>query len=151
MKNNITIVLSIAIVLIALLMVVACSDPNNNPGNNEKQALEHYQQGITYSDQGQFDLAISEFSKAIEIVPNMAEAYSERGKAYGRLGQSEQAIADLDKAIEINEGAQKFDGIERILDDGTVVFTEKAFKIMEENLGYSCKELNPDESEKRYD
>ena len=64
--------MSMAIVLLALLVVVGCSNPNNSPSNNQKQALEHYQQGMIYSDQDQFDLAVSEFSKAIEIAPSMA-------------------------------------------------------------------------------
>jgi len=54
----------------------------------------------------------------------------------------------LEQAIKINEDAQKFDGIEKIKDDGTIVYTDKAYSIMKE-LGYDCKELSFDELESR--
>jgi hypothetical protein len=53
------------------------------------------------------------------------------------------------EAIKINEEAQKFDGIERITDDGTVVCTDHAARIMEEVLGYECKEINLASMEKK--
>lgn len=46
--------------------------------------------------------AIVYYTKAIEINPLFAEAYSERGNAYGNLKQYQEAIADFTKAIEIN-------------------------------------------------
>jgi len=52
-------------------------------------------------------------------------------------------------AIRINEESQKFDGIEKIENDGTVVFTRKATKIMSELLGYKCDKLKPEESEEK--
>lgn len=55
----------------------------------------------------------------------------------------------LEEAVLINEEAQKFDGIEEIKDDGTVVFTEKSRNIMKEELGYDCRPFKPHESEKR--
>jgi hypothetical protein len=55
----------------------------------------------------------------------------------------------LEEAIKINEEAQKFDGIEEIKDDGTVVFTEKSVSIMREMLNYDCEELRIEESEER--
>ena len=51
------------------------------------------------------------------------------------------------EAIRINEESQKFDGIEKIRDDGTVVFTQKAVEIMHELLGYDCSQLKPEESD----
>jgi len=55
----------------------------------------------------------------------------------------------LEEAIKINEEAQKFDGIQEIKDDGTVVFTEKSVGIMRKMLNYDCEELRLDESEER--
>ena len=55
----------------------------------------------------------------------------------------------LEEAIKINEEAQKFDGIQEIKDDGTVVFTQKSVGIMREMLNYDCEELRLEESEKR--
>ena len=54
----------------------------------------------------------------------------------------------LDQALKINVDAEKFDGIEMIKDDGTVVYTDESYGIMK-GLGYDCKELTPDEWERR--
>ena len=55
----------------------------------------------------------------------------------------------LEQAIKINEDAQKFDGIERIENDGTLVYTDKSVRIMKEMFGYDCPRLRIDESEAR--
>ena len=54
-----------------------------------------------------------------------------------------------EKAIKINEEAQKWDGIEKIKKDGTVVFTDIAYNTFKELLDYDCKELKVDEIENR--
>ena len=54
-----------------------------------------------------------------------------------------------EKAIQINEEAQKWDGIERIEKDGTVVFTDEAHKTFKDLLGYDCKEMKIEEIEMR--
>jgi len=53
----------------------------------------------------------------------------------------------LEEAIHINEEAQKYDGIERIEDDGSVVLTDKAHRIMGELLRFERKRFNISESE----
>jgi hypothetical protein len=55
----------------------------------------------------------------------------------------------LEEAIKINKEGLKYDGIEDILDDGTIVFTEKSVGIMKEYLGYDCKSLKVEEGEER--
>ena len=55
----------------------------------------------------------------------------------------------IDEAVRINEECGRYDGIEKIKDDGTVVFTEKAVKVYREVLGYECEELKIEESEER--
>ena len=41
------------------------------------------------------------FSKAIELKPDYAEAYSNRGAAYLHKGEYDNGIQDLNKAIEL--------------------------------------------------
>ena len=48
--------------------------------------------------------AIADYNKAIELKPDLAEAYSNRGVAKSKLGHVEEAIADFDKAIELEPG-----------------------------------------------
>lgn len=54
----------------------------------------------------------------------------------------------LEQAIKINEDGAKFDGIESIENDGTIVYTDKNYVVMKE-LGYDCKRLPFDELESR--
>jgi hypothetical protein len=55
----------------------------------------------------------------------------------------------LNEAVQINEEAQRYDGVERIEEDGTVVFADYATSIMKEVLGFDCKRFAPSESEER--
>jgi hypothetical protein len=55
----------------------------------------------------------------------------------------------LQQAIDINEVAQRGDGIERIEDDGTVVYTQEAVRIMREVLSYDLQPLRFDELDQR--
>ncbi len=47
----------------------------------------------------------------------------------------------LEAAIHINEAGLRFDGIEQIESDGTVVFTEQNMAPLKELLGYSCQRM----------
>jgi NAD(P)-dependent dehydrogenase (short-subunit alcohol dehydrogenase family) len=55
----------------------------------------------------------------------------------------------LDEAIAINERSHVFDGIERIEEDGTVIFAARSVEIMRDVLGYECDHLPPEEAEDR--
>ena len=49
-----------------------------------------------------FTQAMANYNKALEINPNLAEAYNNRGFCYYNQGHSTQAISDYNKALEIN-------------------------------------------------
>jgi tetratricopeptide (TPR) repeat protein len=51
---------------------------------------------------GNYDEAISDYNRAIELNPEFSEAYYTRGSAYDRKGQYNHAIDDYTKAIELN-------------------------------------------------
>ncbi len=57
---------------------------------NTRSSLEQYQE------------AVNDFTKAIKINPNHADAYYGRGLANTRLGRFERGVADYTKAININ-------------------------------------------------
>ena len=55
----------------------------------------------------------------------------------------------LNDAIRMNEEAGALDGVQKIKEDGTVVFADYTYEIMKEMLGFDCKSFTPDESEIR--
>jgi len=52
--------------------------------------------------EGEYDLAIADCNKAIELAPNFSDAYNNRGGAYLNLDQYERAIEDFSEAIRLN-------------------------------------------------
>jgi len=55
----------------------------------------------------------------------------------------------LEEAVRINEDAQGFDGVERIEEEGTVVFADYVMPIMKEMLGFDCHQFKPSEIDER--
>ncbi len=57
--------------------------------------------GIDYGDKGEYDLAIEDFTKAIELKPDYAIAYNNRGAVYRSKDKHDLAIEDCNKAIQL--------------------------------------------------
>ncbi len=89
------------ILIVACLILFSCATTQQTK-LKLNDAEVHNNRGFDYCQIGQYDQAISDFSKAIEINPRLAHAYNNRGAAYLYKGQYDQAILDLSKAIEIN-------------------------------------------------
>ncbi|ELP56658.1 tetratricopeptide repeat family protein [Microcystis aeruginosa TAIHU98] len=70
-------------------------------GNNQ-DAIGHYNRGIDYIQQEKYDLALAEFTKAININPRYAEAYLNRGVLYAVQGKPDLALSDYNQALNIN-------------------------------------------------
>jgi tetratricopeptide (TPR) repeat protein len=67
-----------------------------------KDARFYIDRGIAYAEKGQFDQAIDDFTKALEIDAKDAGAYYHRGIGYVNQGQFGWAIDDFNKAVEID-------------------------------------------------
>jgi len=65
-------------------------------------AQEYLRSGNDDFKQGSFDQAIVDYTRAIDINPNLAKAYNNRGVAYAREGSLPRAIADFTMAIANN-------------------------------------------------
>ena len=61
-----------------------------------------YNRGSAYNELHQYDKAVTDFSKVIELDPKHVRAWTNRGVAYNELHQYEKAIADLTKATELD-------------------------------------------------
>jgi tetratricopeptide (TPR) repeat protein len=92
---------------IRVILVIACSILFSCAAIQPRQfksrdAEEFNNRGFAHCQKGQYDQAISDFSKAIKANPGLAPAYNNRGAVYLYKAQYDQAILDLSKAIEID-------------------------------------------------
>ncbi len=115
--------LAIALVVLLLMIVAAaCGRDGGGPSTAEPSpatsppgtptapegkltALERYNRGVELGEgEGRWRQAIGEFDKAIELDPDMVEAYRARGSAHHKLVEYDQAIADYQKAVGLDPG-----------------------------------------------
>ena len=69
---------------------------------NPQHANTYINRGFAYETKGEFDAAIRDYTKAIELNPQHAEVYTARGVVYWQKGNVDAAIQDYTKAIELN-------------------------------------------------
>ena len=83
--------------VILLILLLASSVAGCQP-----QAVQHYNRGVELQEEGNYEQAILEYTNAIELDPNFADAYYNRGIAYKNKGEFDNAIADYSRAIELD-------------------------------------------------
>ncbi|MFP3043154.1 tetratricopeptide repeat protein [Treponema primitia] len=76
--------------------------PTPTPAPATGDAKASYDRGVAANGRKDYDTAIREFTEAIRINPNYADAYFLRGFAYGSKGDNDRAIADYTEAIRLN-------------------------------------------------
>src|SRR6266545_1417224 len=69
---------------------------------NAHDAEKYYRRGLDYRKQGQYEQAISEYNKAIELNAQFSDAYEQRANVYYDQQKYDLALVDYDKAIQIN-------------------------------------------------
>ena len=65
-------------------------------------AILHADRAFEASNKGQYDIAITDYTQAIELNPKYAVAYNGRGLAYRAKGDNDRALADYSQAIQLN-------------------------------------------------
>ncbi|HWT02073.1 MAG TPA: tetratricopeptide repeat protein [Pyrinomonadaceae bacterium] len=65
-------------------------------------AEEHFDNGRACAERGDYGGAIQNFSAAIELDPQVADAFYFRGNAYANQGDLERAVEDYTRAIELD-------------------------------------------------
>jgi Flp pilus assembly protein TadD len=58
--------------------------------------------GISHFEMGDYESAVVDFTKYIELKPNNAMSYNNRGAAYLNLGNRQRARMDFERALELN-------------------------------------------------
>jgi tetratricopeptide (TPR) repeat protein len=65
-------------------------------------AGEYYNRGLSRQQSGSYDLAITDFTQAIALQSDYADAYHQRGSTYLDKGSYQQAIDDFTQEIKID-------------------------------------------------
>ncbi len=100
-KNWIWIAAALVLVLVLILLLTQC-------GGNDPEWKEHYELGLRYLSEGNYEEAILSFTAAIEIDPNVSELYVSRGEAYvmGAEDLVNREEPDYDKAEDYLQKAE---------------------------------------------
>lgn len=72
-----------------------------------QSAKQFYKAGETFHKGRQFEAAVEQYSRAIELDPDMGKAYIERGKAYNLLGKHAASAQDFDLALALEKKADE--------------------------------------------
>ena len=65
-------------------------------------AVSYYDRGTAYAEEGKSELAIADFTQAIQLNPDYANAYYSRGRVYDEQGDNEQAIVDYNEVVRLD-------------------------------------------------
>lgn len=68
------------------------------------QAATHSNRGIIYSRMDEYEKALQDHNRAIEIKPDLTQAYINRGNVYYHLRRYEEALLQYQRAIEMGNG-----------------------------------------------
>jgi tetratricopeptide (TPR) repeat protein len=115
------------------LQIKACTSLIEAGGSNA--AVFYYNRANAYDSKGDYDAAIPDYTKAIELNPKFTEAYNERGFAYFKKKQYDNSVADATMAIEIdprNAGAyleRSYDELAKLDYDDSIADATKAIEI----------------------
>ncbi len=72
-----------------------------NPPETLNSADDYLTRGDYDFDLGNYNAAIADYSRAIELKPDYAEAYNNRAYAYMKMEKYALALPDLDRAIQL--------------------------------------------------
>ena len=85
--------------LTAMVLLLAAGCATKLTDLNDADA--YLKRGIAYAEKGQYDQAISDLNKALEINPRYAKAYVNRGSTYFKKGQYDKAWEDVYKVQDL--------------------------------------------------
>lgn len=68
-----------------------------------KEVISIYNKALMLSNRGDFDQALGEYRRALNMYPDFIQAYNNIGEIYSRMGKSELAITHYRKALEISK------------------------------------------------
>jgi type IV pilus assembly protein PilF len=106
----------ISLVAIVCIWLSACESlPNNNAGAGGvyretelgARARAHTDLGAAYYQQGKLEIALDEFSRAVEIDPSFGQGYNGLGLVFAALGEDAKADANFKKSIQVQPNSSE--------------------------------------------
>jgi tetratricopeptide (TPR) repeat protein len=79
--------------------ILACTEALRR---NPRDAKFLLRRGAAWTDMGDYDFAIGDFSRAIRLTPQSASAYFNRGVAREKRGELEESLVDFKRSGELN-------------------------------------------------
>ena len=120
--------------VLIVLIVAGCAEIQRP----SLDADSYVKRGLTYADKGQYDKAISDYNKAIEINPRDAMAYSNLPTLAKKLTELQLNHETLSsKSYELEEDIQKLE-IKVLSGDGNINSAKEMAKRLG-NMGYKIK------------
>ncbi len=89
-----------AVIVLVLFAVTWASGCRANP------AVQHNARGVDLAEAGQYEEAIADYARAIELDPNLAQPFYNRGLCYKAQGKKTQAIVDFQEFITLTSNPQ---------------------------------------------
>ena len=80
-------------------------------------AKEHRTLALNHRLKDEWDTAIAEYTKAIELDSNFTLAYFERGQIYKRLDKKSEAIADFEKVVSLSNKPETVEAAKRYIEE----------------------------------
>src|SRR5271165_6214115 len=91
-------VISITTVLVAALLMAA----TGCKANPEKAKKKYLESGLSYVDKKQYDAAVIQFKKALQVDPKYADAHYQLGMAYLRQQRVREGYGELGQAATLD-------------------------------------------------
>src|SRR5215469_11790674 len=96
MRNRYVVAVAAALMAVFLVAATGCT------GNPEKAKKKYLESGLSYVDKKQYDAAVIQFKKALQVDPNYAEAQYQLGVTYLRQQRVKEAYAALNQAAKLD-------------------------------------------------
>ncbi len=109
MKKHVVLCIISLLLLLSMLPALGCQVQS-------VQSEKHYKNGTVLVIDGEYEEAIVELNKAIELDPEYADAYYYRGLAYDKSGEVAKAISDYEKCIELSNDPEVVKSAQELLD-----------------------------------
>ena len=109
MKKHVVLCIISLLLLLSMLLAPGCQAKSI-------QSETHHKNGLALIMDGEYEEAIVELNKAIELDPEYADAYYNRGIAYDKSGEVAKAISDYEKCIELSNDPELVEAAQMRLD-----------------------------------